>query len=437
MNIYQISIRPRHRRYMFFVDENYPYDELYKLIIKNQSMWGGRYNPIIPVVDGKIAPGYIEIIKHYDPDSIFYSATIDPEMLRQLRLFNPSSFVNMDIRPRIEDISGVNTFFFLTEFDSNAKVLLPEKVWPQDSLLPSFYELNFGLSDTPYHHENEMSKRQIQERIDGEKFRKLNKIIHVEKPINVASLSRKKVNTRILRNLEHAQCDDFEIVVAKDRLSNSDLMYYWNRGLYQHKNLMYLILDQLNELSQDKYFGGVLHDLQGDTTIHVVSGSLSKEEVEEIIEKKFRPIAFNSRFRHKDISAFPYKVLDGNGLYERNYGETVTTQTLVSDTGLIHIPKLSFGGTPVYLGQAFVLDLKISQDFAAEQKQMLFPLTTESRYIAKELSGRVNLTKNLSVYLDSQKNQADVFQIVIPSFTNLARQLICSPVINGEQTIKL
>lgn len=434
MNIYQIAVRPRHQRYMFFISTDYSYDNLYRLIVRNQSLWGGRYNPIIPISDDEILPGYLGIIKHYDPDLIFYSNGVDPEMLKNLRLFNATGYVNMDERPPIENITGVNTFFFLTEYDASAKVLLPKMVWPEDRILPKFYELNFGLSDTPYHHEYEMSKKQTQLLIDNEKLAELNKIIHLEKPVNMVALSKKKVNTHILRNLQHAQYNDFELVVAKDVKQTSDLLYYWNRGLYEHKNIVYVTVDQLKEFSKDKFFGGVLYDMKGDSSIRVVSTSLNKEEIEELIESLLRPIAFNSHFRYHDISAFPYEVLDSNGLFERDYGESVTTQTLVSDNGRVHVPKLSFGGTPVYLGQTYALDLKMSQDFESGQQSILFPLTSESRYIVKELKGRVTVSRNLSVFLNSQQNQTDYFKVSIPTFDGLVRQLICSPVIHGEQS---
>ncbi|MCL7987067.1 hypothetical protein M8998_03825 [Sphingobacterium sp. lm-10] len=338
----------------------------------------------------------------------------------------------MDEHPPIENITGVNTFFFLTDYDASAKVLLPEMVWPEDRILPKFYELNFGLSDMPYHHEYEMSKKKIQLVIDNERLAELNKIIHLEKPVNLVSLAKKNVNTHILRNLRHAKFNDCELVVARSDEQADDLLYYWNRGLYEHKNIVYVTVDQLKEFSKDKFFGGVLYDMKGDSSIHVVSTSLNQKEIEELIENLLRPIAFNTNFQYYDISAFPYEVLDRNGLFERDYGESVTTQTLVSDNGRVHVPKLSFGGTPVYLEQTYVLDLKISQDFESGQQPVLFPLTTESQYIVKEIRGRVTLSRNLSIFLNSQQNQTDYFKISIPSFDKLVRQLICSPVIHGE-----
>jgi len=431
MDIYQLSVRPRHRRYMFFIAEAYLYKDLYQLIVNNLTIWGGRYNPIIPVLRDGISEAYIDLIKHYDPDIIFYSSNVDLEMLKELRLFNPSKYVNLDDKPREENVSGVDTFFFLTEFENKAKVILPEKFLPSEDVLPTFYEMNYGLSDTPLHHQYEMSKNYVQILINRE-FADINKIIHVEKPINFAALSKYNINTRVLRNLEHANFGDFELVVARDESQIGDLLYYWNRGLYENKNVMYVTLEQLSILSKDKFFGGMLYDQKGEESIRVVSTSLEKGELEEVIANMLQPIAYHSNFRYYDISAFPYKVLDSNGLYERNFGESATSQTLISDTGLLHIPKLSFGGVPKFLALNYAVDIKISQDNARSQKAVLFPFTTQSMYIVKDVPGRVLRSRNLSVFVNSQRQQSDVFRVTIPAFSELVKQLIQRPVIYGE-----
>lgn len=304
MNIYQVTTRPRHCRYMYFIDEHYAYDELLKLVLANHGWWGGRYNPIVPVSNGQIIDGYLQIIEHYDPDLIFYSQGIDPEMLKKLRKFNPLGHYNMDIHPREENISGVSTFYMLSDFDSNTKVMLPSKIWPPESVLPSFYDLNFGLSPIPYQHEYEMSKKHQQLEIDGESFAKLNETIHRDKPVNMAALAKIRLNTKVLRSRSNVDYNDFELVIAKDKTSNSDLLYYWNRGLYQNKNLMYVTIEQLNELCRDKYFGGLLYDMKGDSDIRVVSTTLTKIEIETLIKEKLYPITFQSTFQYFDVSEF-------------------------------------------------------------------------------------------------------------------------------------
>ncbi|MGN8059706.1 hypothetical protein ACTJKN_25745 [Pedobacter sp. 22163] len=431
MNNYQISVRPRHKRYVFCVEAGCNYKDLYKLITRNQSLWGGRFNPIIPVNNNEIDSRYLDIVKHYDPDAVFYTAGIDIEKLKSLLNFNPTGYFGLNEKLESQEITGVSTFFFLTQFDQREMVLLPEKYFSDEDVLPKFYELNFGLSTTPLHHEYELSKMYKQVKVN-EDFGDLNKIIHQNKPINFATLSKIKLNTKILRNLKYGGVNDFEIIIAKDDTQTLDLFYFWNRGLYQHKNLMYVTLEQLEKLSGDKFFGGVLYDLKGDHSVRIVSMSLQKETLDEIIEKTLRPIAHLTDFRFFDISAFPYEVLDNGGLLERDFGESVETQMLVSDNGLLRIPKLSFGDNMGFLSKNFAVDLKITQEVFSQQQSLLFPLTTDTGYIVKNVKGRVLLSRNLSVFFNGHRQEADALPLQIPHFKDLVRQLIQRPIVNGE-----
>ena len=65
MKQFQITSQARHLCYVFFVDEQYPYEKLYDLMCSNQRIWGGRYNPIIPVKDNIISDRYIALLKYY------------------------------------------------------------------------------------------------------------------------------------------------------------------------------------------------------------------------------------------------------------------------------------------------------------------------------------------------------------------------------------
>ena len=75
MRQFQTISRPRHLRYVFFIDSNYPHEKLKELLSGLQRDWGGRYNPVIPVEEGKISESYIQLLSYYDPDFVFYSGT--------------------------------------------------------------------------------------------------------------------------------------------------------------------------------------------------------------------------------------------------------------------------------------------------------------------------------------------------------------------------
>ena len=431
-NQYQISAQPRHLRYMYFVDEEYDYGELLKLIHINQSIWGGRYNPIVPIQKNKIPTEYKQLIQYYDPDYIFYSKKVDPEIIRELRLFNPAGYYCLDDKPRKQDISGVSSFYFISNFAPNAKIILPGELWRSKSPLLSFYKTNFGLNKNSILHEHELGKYNPHTIIDAKNIGTLNQIIHHEKPINQANLSKRNLNTRIVRNLKEASYDSVEIVISKDKTSIQDLLYFWNRHLYECSNILYVTQEELLELCKDKFFGGVLYDQCTKNNIEIVSFSLSAAEIKSLIETNLKPIAFNTRFVQKTVESFPYEVLDANGLFERNYGESTSTQTLVSEEGLIQLPKLTFTDEVGLFPQKWALDVMIKKGSSNHLAHKQFPLTTQTQYIIKGVEGRINQRRNISVFIHNQQNTESTLEIIVPQFSNLIRQLIKSPVIHGE-----
>ena|ERR1035437_3102315 len=124
LNQFQITSRPRHLRYVYFVSENYPYGKMLDLICKNQKIWGGRYNPIIPVKENIISERYINLLKYYDPDYVFYTNDINPEIIKRLQIFNPCGYFNLDKEPRQEDILGVDASYLLSKFETYSSIIL-------------------------------------------------------------------------------------------------------------------------------------------------------------------------------------------------------------------------------------------------------------------------------------------------------------------------
>ncbi len=432
MEQYQITSRPRHLRYVFFVDENYPYETLLSLVHVNQKIWGGRFNPIVPVKDNIITDRWKEILKFYDPDFVFYSKEIDPEIIKRLRIFNPCDYYNLDDQPRREDISGVNGFYFLSEFHAKSRIILTAETWKTESPLLPYYKTNFGFETSLIHHEVELSK-DFDRKIVGEKeFASLNKLIGELRPINQAHLSRRNLNTSILRSKNYTGNYHFEIVIAKDKSSNADLFYFWNRMLFELRNILYVTVEELNLLCDDEFFGQVLYDMDWDNSILVTSQSLAKEEVQEIIDNKLRKTKANRRFENGREESFPFEVQDAHGLFERNYGEVSTVQTLHSKNGLFHLPKLSFVNKVDFYPQGWALDIQIKQIGDNYQNEFALPLTTDTQYIVKGIKGRINRRRNISVIIHNQQTTSDTLEINIPEFKYLLRQLTSRPVIHGE-----
>jgi hypothetical protein len=432
MEQFQVTSRPRHLRYVYFVDENYPYETLLSLVHVNQKIWGGRYNPIVPVKDNIITDRWKEILKYYDPDYIFHSKEIDPEVIKQLRIFNPCGYFNLDDQPRREDISGLNGFYFLSQFHAKSRIILTAETWKTESPLLQYYKTNFGFETSLIHQEVELSK-DFDRKIVGEKeFGLLNKFIAELRPINQSHLSKRNLNTSILRSKNYIGAYHFEIVIAKDKTSNADLLYYWNRMLFELRSILYVTVEELNLLCADEFFGQVLYDMDWDNSILVTSQSLTKEEVQEIIDNKLRKTKANRRFENGRAESFPFEVQDAHGLFERNYGEVSSVQTLHSRKGLLHFPKLSFTDNVGFYPQGLALDIRINEIGEHSQNVLALPFTTETQYIVKGVKGRINRRRNISVILRNQENTSGTLEIIIPEFKSLLRQLISRPVIDGE-----
>lgn len=431
MEQFQITSRPRHLRYVFFVDENYPYETLLSLVHDNQKIWGGRYNPIVPVKDNIIPDRWKEILKFYDPDYVFYSKEIDPEIIKRLRIFNPCGYYNLDDQPRWQDISGLNTFYFLSQFDAKSRIILTTDTWKTESPLLPYFKTNFGFDSNLFQHEVELSKNFDIKLVGEKEFGLLNKFIAELKPINQSHLSRINLNTSILTSKNYTS-SYFEIVIAKDKTSIVDLLYYWNRMLFGLRGILYVTVEELNLLCTDEFFGRVLNDMDWNNTILVISQSLTKEEVQEIIDNKLRKTEANRRFENGRAESFPFEVLDAQGFSQRDYGEVPSVQTLHSRKGLLHLPKFSFTGKVGFYPQSLALDIHITEIGEHTQNVLALPFTTETQSIVKGVKGRINRRRNISVILRNQENTSSTLEVNIPVFKSLLSQLISRPVIDGE-----
>jgi len=435
MNQYQITSRPRHLRSVFFIENDYSH--FFELVNLNLKMWGGRYNPIVPVLDNKIPDRYIELLRYYDPDYVYYSGNIDIDIVKGLRIFNPAEYIHIDPKRSFGEILGFNALHLISRNENDLKILLPNKLWGHESPLLDFYLINFGLDRLVTWGDSDITKGISKIEITGENYSSLNQILFEEKPINRTKLSKKNLNTVILRNLEKTKYNSFEIVIARDKLSVNDLSYYWNRHLFECSNILFCTLDELNILIEDEYFHYLISRIRPDVPIELVSMSLQKEEILRLIKEKLEPISQEHRYIfnnyvYKEVDLFPFVVQDARGLFERDFGENLSTQALISEKGLYHIPSLSFTDKAENFPQKWCIDIDIKSMEENYLNRIQVPLTTDSSMFFPRVDSRINKRKSFTVFIHTQNNQSDSFNIIIPSFFNLTRQLIQRPKLQGD-----
>lgn len=70
------------------------FENIYDCVLDfNLSIWGGRFNPIIPMKDGRIGEEYWNIIKFCDPDIIYTFTELSDDILTKLERYTSPSLI--------------------------------------------------------------------------------------------------------------------------------------------------------------------------------------------------------------------------------------------------------------------------------------------------------------------------------------------------------
>lgn len=82
-----IVVQHRPRRVAFFVDVDESSDALFDEIVDfNVSSWGGRYNPVIPVLSGQVTERYWQLLKLVNPDILYAYCDLPTEVIKRIAL---------------------------------------------------------------------------------------------------------------------------------------------------------------------------------------------------------------------------------------------------------------------------------------------------------------------------------------------------------------
>jgi hypothetical protein len=80
-----VTIQHRPRRVAFFLDMDQSSDKLFNGIVEfNVTTWGGRFNPIIPVMDGQVTEPYWNLLRLVNPDIIYTYCPLDDRTVRRI-----------------------------------------------------------------------------------------------------------------------------------------------------------------------------------------------------------------------------------------------------------------------------------------------------------------------------------------------------------------
>ncbi len=84
-NSYFIEVRHRPRRVAFLVDAEQSPDKLLDEVMDfNVSTWGGRYNPLIPVLGGEVTEHYWQLLRVANPDVLYAYCDLSSGAVRRI-----------------------------------------------------------------------------------------------------------------------------------------------------------------------------------------------------------------------------------------------------------------------------------------------------------------------------------------------------------------
>lgn len=224
----------------------------------------------------------------------------------------------------------------------------------------------------------------------------------------------------------------FEFIIAKDKNSVEDLLYYWNRQLFENGGIFYLTVEELKLLSADPFWGISLQRIIIFQTINVSSFSLTENEVNELIENYLKKTKANKLFIYKKIEYFPFDVKNEMGGSFSRLIDKSKMQILPSNNGVYQTYKPEFIYNNLNFPYRWVNDINIIKSNTSSQFYTKYPLTANATFIFPEVRCRVNKRNDISLILEEPHQRFDAITIRIPSFFNLAQHLIQRPIKNGK-----
>lgn len=399
---------PRHFRALYFVESDISQEVLTEIFHHNIQVWGGRYNPIVPVKDNKIDDSYLELIKPLDPDMIFYSHKVDVEEIKKQIQLYPGSYEILDERG-YPTAGGIDYHYLLNEsnrdfmdYHEKLPILNIHGSYQIDFIAKNFYKTNFALLDLHANQERLIRGFDIIP-ITKKNHKGINKIITEKRPYFKSILSQLKVNTCVFRPKDLITSDRFEMIISDMSSSNDDLFYFWNRQQYirpnGHLNQILISKQDFKLLIKDPFFEGVLHLFKIDNTIHISSRTISKDELEQLkddIQQKFKYIRFDAIFH----TTFPYEIYDYR--YHNDLENEKTKQIFTNGVDLLKLPTPRLTDRIQPKG-GYAVDIEVDVDLPGESpaNRIKYP------YRYHLYNGRINKFHNQSYFVNCNTSVID------------------------------
>lgn len=442
---YTLTADPRHLRLLFYVPNDCSIAILRRLMIKNLRLWGGRFNPIVPLDDGKVRAGWEQVIRHKDPDYVYYLPGTDRDLISSLCdqfRHNPIEIIELD--ERLLDIHGVHY--------ANLMLLPPAMTLPRvynlsgiGTPLADFYALNFFVDDTlpvnqgVWTQDNDwLFRHHNLTLINKGNFSQVNSIWATSNLTSITRLS--ELNSKVSKlRMAKPGFHGFELVVSADNCGFEELIYHWNKVLYDvyspHPLTIVLTRSELCQLMNDKSFKRVLfkHSYQ-NLKISMVSFSLTEEEQQQLADQLKAYDELNS-FEPKKVTDFPFAVMDSNSLSQQPVYERPHQQVIFRNQPFIMVPPLSFDLEFKPFSPRYGFRLQIAEVRGPFNQILRFPTKTLANMIVHQ-PARIDCSRQIFAEVNETLHVGRNYSLHITDFYAIISQVVGSPRITGSREIR-
>ena len=393
----------------------------------NLHVWGGRYNPIVPVNENSISKEWIDLIKDYDPDFIYYSNKIHVEFLKGLNLFNPKEYIAFDNKDSRIYFPGLNIHNLLhvnvyDRFTTQKTTLLEYRgKWDMPLLAKKFYQLNLGLTPLYVGEDKWTSKYELIS-IDEKNSSQINKLIFEHRPYFKTNLSAIHIKSISPNSKNYFDFDKFQWIVYDSRNYLSNLLYFWNRQLYiepnNRINQVVATIDEMDELLNDPFFEPLVYSLCHNNQAFLVSIGMASGNLEEM-RKKMQTKCNNVRVFSESVSLFPFETNGFNFVTSKFIKPSKSL--IIGKSDFLRIPTLTFEGGDLIDDGPYAIDILIEKDTKDDHKEIKFPYGTSLHHIALKGSTRINKSHRITFFLN---REVQVVDFSIPDDLEIIRSVL-------------
>ncbi|TCC99538.1 hypothetical protein [Pedobacter hiemivivus] len=403
----------RHLRLLFLVDHNIESKLLIGIMLNNYQLWGGRYNPIIPVYNGQLNIYYTNLLPLFDPDMVYYSKEIGLERVKEIcSPLNPRKLIELDENGR-NNLQGVYSHHLIANAQRQAlRLFRPFSLvyfnQHEEYLQTSFYNLSFGIGNEyieDAEHISEIKKTVL----DATDIAQTNLHIAKERPFFNCLLSQLEADFTLLRPTNDWELSCLELIIYDEQNATDDLVYFWNRALSQKPSAEILQLiaskKQLELLITDPNFGHLLHSLTYGKAIYLQSFTLSHVHFQECLSK------LNATY--PSLIFLTHSMLSCPRI---SNGEFYPYRRLVKKKKNVLLGKKEFLNTPapaftinrtIQTGH-YVYDVEFFQELENKINYIKFPKGTPPFFILGVADSRVNKLHHTSFFLNPEISGVDV-----------------------------